>query len=155
MAGKHPAGQICLQDAGFTLMELMIALMVVAIGVLGIWSMQAAAIGGNVTSRKITEAAVVGSDQLEKLMLMKYSDGDLTYDSAIHTPLGTDSDGNVVSWRTSPSGGDYSVQMTISDDDPVDNVKKIDVSVLWERAGQAKELTYEYYKGYFTNPDAS
>jgi Tfp pilus assembly protein PilV len=136
-------------------MELMIALMILSIGVLGIWSMQIAAIKGNFVSRKLTEGVVAGSDQLEKLMLMEYGGGDLAYDSTIHTPLAYDAGGNVVSWQTSSTDDEYSVQMTISEDTPVDNIKKIDVAISWERAGETKGLTYVYYKGYFTNPDAS
>lgn len=156
MAEGCTNGALHASDAGFTLIELMIAMMVVVIGVLGLWGMQLAAINGNYLSRKITEASVTGSDQLEKLMLMTYSEGDLAYDDTIHEPVGYDADGNVVAWKTSPTGdGEYTVQMTISENTPISNVKKIEVDVSYEKAGQARELTYVYYKGYFTSPDAS
>jgi type IV pilus assembly protein PilV len=155
MAENHLKGLPDIKESGFTLMELMIALMVIVVGVLAIWSMQMAAVNGNYTSRKITEAAVAGSDRVEKLMLMEYDEGDLTYDSLIHTPLEYDSDGKLISWQTSATGGDCSVQMTISDDTPISNVKKIDVTVSWVRAGQTKSITYVYYKGLFTNADAA
>lgn len=118
------------KDAGYTLMELMIALMILAIGVMGIWSMQGVAIKSNSTARKITETAVLGSDQFEKLMR-------LPYDDAVLTPGTT----------TTRNEGNYSVTWTVSAlDVPITNVKTVTVIASWMVAGQQRSVSYVYYK---------
>jgi len=117
-------------DAGYTLMELMIALMILAIGVMGIWSMQGVAIRSNSTARKVTDTAALGSDQFEKLM-------SLSYDDAVLTPGIT----------TTRNEGNYTVTWTVSAPDvPITNVKTVSVTASWMEAGQQRSVSYVYYK---------
>ena len=51
---------------GFTLVELLIALVIFAIGILGVATMQITSIKGNSKSRQISEAANVGADRVER-----------------------------------------------------------------------------------------
>jgi Tfp pilus assembly protein PilV len=110
-------------------MELMIALVILAIGILGIWSMQGTAIRGNAQAKQITEGAALAADQVEKLMRMGYDGGDLA--------AGTHS-------RVEDS---YTVQWTVSAVDiPINNVKTVDVTASWTVAGQSRSVSYVYYK---------
>lgn len=54
--------------AGFTLIEVMIALTVLAIGLLGLAAMQLYAMGAGREGRNTTQAATIAQDQLEQFM---------------------------------------------------------------------------------------
>lgn len=117
------------KDAGFTLIEVMIALMVLSVGILGIWSMQATAIRGNSQAKRISEGATLASDQVEKLMRMEYDDADLV--AGTHTRI---EDPYTIQWVVSAPGA------------TINNVKNITVTASWTVAGQARSVSYVYYK---------
>ena len=127
--GCHPCAAP--MDAGYTLIELMIALMILAIGVMGIWSMQGVAIKSNSTARKVTDASAMCSDQFEKLMSLPYDDPDLT--PGAHPPR---------------KKGIYTVKWEVSGlNDPITNVKTVRVIASWgELGGEEKKVEYVYYK---------
>ena len=87
------------RDAGFTLLELLIALVIFAVGILGVYSMQITSITGNTKSRVISEASVVAADQVEQFLSVEYdnwtdTDGDGTgQDTNITNGDGVDDDG--------------------------------------------------------------
>lgn len=122
----HLAGP---DDAGYTLIELMIALMILAVGILGIWSMHGTAIRGNAQAMWITEGAALASDQVEKLMRMDYDDADL--DAGTHTRI---EDTYTVEWVVS------------AENTPIDYVKTVTVTASWTVAGQSRSVSYVYYK---------
>jgi len=59
-------------DEGFTLVEVMIAICVLAIGLLAIASMQVGAANTNANARDISEAVTVAEQQMEILMSLPY-----------------------------------------------------------------------------------
>lgn len=63
--------------AGFTLMEVLVAVTVFAIGILAAAAMQVAAIKTNATARVINEATVVAAGQTEVLLDRPYLHADL------------------------------------------------------------------------------
>ena len=65
-AGRRPA------EAGFTLMEALIALAIFSVGVMGIASLQVSSTTGDLRARLATEAATVAHDQAEKLLSMNF-----------------------------------------------------------------------------------
>ena len=67
---------------GFTIIEVMIALVIFAIGVLGLAAMQIDFIQGNATARGFTEAANQASDKIEELAAVDYTDSDLNLAAA-------------------------------------------------------------------------
>ena len=76
-------------ESGFTLLEVMIALFLLAFGMLGVATMQVSAIQGNSRGRQISEATDVASALMETLLSRAYDDdclrdinGDATLDSA-------------------------------------------------------------------------
>ncbi|MEJ2643030.1 MAG: prepilin-type N-terminal cleavage/methylation domain-containing protein [Desulfosarcinaceae bacterium] len=67
-------------EAGFSLIELMIAIAIFSIGVLAVASLQVSAIAGNSKGRKIAEELVIAESGLEELMATAkadYNDADL------------------------------------------------------------------------------
>jgi prepilin-type N-terminal cleavage/methylation domain-containing protein len=53
-------------EDGFTLIEVLLALSIFSIGILGLASMQYATINGNVFARDVTEAIMLATDEIEK-----------------------------------------------------------------------------------------
>lgn len=60
-------------DKGFSLIEVMIALVVLLIGMLGIMGMQYYAVSGNATSRELRLATNLGQDMIESLKSTPYA----------------------------------------------------------------------------------
>ena len=59
---------------GFTIIEVVIALAVFAIGILGIISLHITAINGNASARGVTENYLSGMDKVEELMVRPFDD---------------------------------------------------------------------------------
>lgn len=55
-------------ESGFLLMEVMIAICILGIGMFSVAVLQSGAMKGDATSRSISEASVIASDHLERLM---------------------------------------------------------------------------------------
>ena len=67
-----------LSSKGFTLIEILIAMVIFSVGILGVAKMQIAGINGNATARGVTDIVVQATDQIELLMLLPYDHADLT-----------------------------------------------------------------------------
>jgi prepilin-type N-terminal cleavage/methylation domain-containing protein len=65
---------------GFTLVELLIALFIFAVGVLGVATMQITSIKGNSKGRLISEASNVAADRIEMFMSLAYNNSALDDD---------------------------------------------------------------------------
>jgi type IV pilus assembly protein PilV len=117
--GTNPKIVLPAQEKGFTLVEVLIAITIFAFGILGVASMQIAAMKGNSSARDLTEASTLGSDQLEKLMLSSYdsiSDGSRTKDI-------------------------YGITWTVQDDTPQPDVKTVIVNVSWTERGNQRQVS--------------
>ena len=60
--------------AGFTLLEVLIALVILAVGILGVATMQISSIQGNSKGRQISEATSLASALMENLLAREYND---------------------------------------------------------------------------------
>ena len=65
------------KQRGFTLIEVLIAMAIFSIGILGVGTMQLRSTGGNTNARIGTEASVWAQDRVETLMLLPYTHADL------------------------------------------------------------------------------
>ena len=65
------------KERGFTLIEVLIAVAIFSIGILGVGTMQLRSTGGNTNARIGTEASVWAQDRVETLMLLPYAHTDL------------------------------------------------------------------------------
>ncbi|RJQ71935.1 MAG: hypothetical protein C4519_19090 [Desulfobacteraceae bacterium] len=117
-------------EGGFVLIELMIAVMILTIGILGLMSMQVKAIQVNSSARRITQSSTLGADRFEKLMSLPYADAQLQPDTTI----------TVVDGR-------YTIEWEVlSANTPIPNIKTINVTVSCIEAGQPRSISYVYYK---------
>ena len=69
---ETPKRKLKKQD-GFTLIEVLIAVTIFAVGLLAIGAMQTSAIRMNSTGNRLTELSTLGIDRLENLMSLPYN----------------------------------------------------------------------------------
>lgn len=92
---------------GFTLLEILLAITIFAIGLLAVATMQVSAIHGNKLGNEWTQATTLAQQQLETL-----KSGDIT--TAAYTPGGPYSDPNNPITGTGTSGGIFTRSWTIA-----------------------------------------
>ncbi len=108
---------------GFSLLELLIALTVLAIGLLGLAGLHIATIHGNVSGFKISTATAVAQERIEELKALDSSAAALA--AGVH-----DDDGSRVM-----QGITYSRSYTIQDNTPVSGTSSIILTVTWVEPG--------------------
>ena len=118
-------------QAGFTMVEVMVALGILAFGILAVASMQTSSLSGTRTAHCVTEATTVAMDKVEDLMMLAYTDADLT--NGAHGP----------EYDTTNR---YRIDWTVTDDIPVDSTKTIDVTVQWQERGVVRTSSRTYIK---------
>jgi type IV pilus assembly protein PilV len=114
------------EQSGFTLLEVLIALLIFTAGLLAVASMQVTAIRGNNHSAALTEASYWGSGQMESLLSLPYTDADLSAGDHPDPPL---------------AEGIYNITWHV--EDKTTETKEIDVRVAWTDRGDTRiyELT--------------
>lgn len=102
------------RQQGFTLIEVMMAMVILGIGIMSIVALQTRDTMYNNSSRRQTQAYTWAMDRVERLRALPYTDGDLAISSHSETQ--------------SP----YTVQWVVSDNTTkVADTKKVAVTVLW------------------------
>lgn len=112
-------------SSGFTLLEIMIALSLLAIGLLSLAAMQITAMQYGSRGRHLTKAAAVAEDKMELLMRKTWDDLDPT---AWTSPSETVSE--LIQGPAVQTEQAYSVSWRITDVDP-GRTRSIDVRVQW------------------------
>jgi type IV pilus assembly protein PilV len=120
-------------DAGFTIIEVVIAISILAVGLLGVAAMQTSAIQVNSAAGQMTARMNWAQDRMEELKAMPFSDPWL---EAAGNPPGVDSAGNTHEQITSDG---YAVRWDVDEDEPVLNTKRIVVTVTGK--GKTSRLT--------------
>lgn len=148
-AMKNP---ILKDNAGFTLVEVMVAIVVLAIGIIGAGAMQLSVLNDNASSFDRTEATALALDQVEKISSWAYDNASLADDD--DTPyqrIGVDPD--TMRITTVPSVGDsstvngsYTIYLDISDDFPAIDSKTIRVDVVWSEGPNLRTVSLNYVK---------
>ena len=116
------------KQAGFTLIEVLIAITVFAVGILAIVSMQTTSVGGNAKARCMSDATSWAADRVEILMALDYDDADL--DPGAHT--------------AAPNPPGYTISWNITADAPIPNIKTISVTV--SNALLLQDVILQFYK---------
>ena len=75
------------RQSGFTILEVMVAISILAIGLLAVFSGQNMAIQGNNRANRLTEAMTLAQDKVEELLALPYDDVDAT-GSPVNDPGG-------------------------------------------------------------------
>ena len=79
MFNKQPIrkSNVCHNNRGFTLIEIMVAMVIFVIGVLSVAALQTKATKGNISANRSTRAFTWCSDRMEMLMSLPYTDANL------------------------------------------------------------------------------
>jgi len=110
------------KEAGFTLIEVLIAITIFAVGLLAVAAMQNSAILMNSNAGKLTNLSTLGMDKIEELSALSYNDPWL---ETAGNPPGNDTAGNT----HEEVSGDYTISWTVIDDNPLTSTKNITVTV--------------------------
>ncbi len=109
------------RQSGFTLIEIMIAMFVLSVGLLGAAGVATTVINGNVFSNKITTATTLAQDKMEELKGTAY---------ASITPGGPETLESI-----------YTRTWTATPDSPAAGMKAIDVTVTFPWKGATHNVT--------------
>lgn len=153
-------------EQGFTLIEIVVALGVLAFGILSLMLLQTSGVRGNTTADITTVATNGASDQIEKILGLPYEDS-LLEATTSREPLASEDDGwgeTIKDWTctgTTLSGdggdadhcianGDYSVFWTISTGTdgrgyPIPNTKTVQMFVK-QTTNVTEPIVFEYVK---------
>lgn len=119
------------QQAGFTLVESLVAITVFALGFLAVISMQSTSLSGNGQARYTTEATTQASGQVEFILNRSYADPLIADGLGSNNGLAGLDDG--LTPNTNPDGqqvaGDYTLSWNIAENQPTGNAKTIRVIV--------------------------
>lgn len=118
------------KQQGFSLIEVLIAMAILSIGLLAIASMQIGAINGNVSANRRSVSEKLGTDTMERLIRLNWSDSDLSIGN--HTDPGNPIDGiYTIGWVVSGGPG---------------GTRQIVVTVSWSEKGATVTNQFEYLK---------
>ena len=112
---------------GFTLLELLVSITILAIGILGLGALFPAAMRSTLLTRQNTQAMEFCQQKTEYLRNLNYEDADLT--GGTHTAESLDVK--------------FVREYTVTDDHPAAGMKRVIVTVSWQQMGGAGHLDHE------------
>jgi len=114
-----PMDKICSNNNGFTLIEIMIAILILVIALFGVAGVTVSVIKGNAFGKEVTSATTLAQDKMEELKNTAY--------------------GSIA------SGGDtdsiYARTWAVTSDSPIAGTTTIVVTVSWNRGGNTHNVT--------------
>jgi prepilin-type N-terminal cleavage/methylation domain-containing protein len=142
------------KEAGFTLLEILIAIAILAFGLLAVATMQATAIKGNARAIGISEGVTLAQDRAELIEQLAYNDATLS-DGGGTNDGSAGLDDNLANSdqqdlnnpvKLVPSGRDYYIYWNVVEDWPITNTKTIRVFVTWTERGAQKSVAVDLMK---------
>ena len=120
--GKSPFGD----QSGMTLIEVMVACVILLVGILGLALLQVNAINGNAAARRVTEASNTVSDRIEQIMSGVWTGETVGADLAAGPHAAT--------------SGKYSVAWQVVDASDGGS-KTVNVTVSWPESGRTRQIS--------------
>ncbi len=123
-------------NKGFTLIEVITALLILSIGILAMQSMQYSSVTTNFAAINITRAIGQGTDTTERILALTYNDSLLDAGSHDETEF--------------PSEWEHikhtAIDWQVTDDEPMPNMKTIQITITSSEKGKDKTIPITYYK---------
>ena len=148
------------KEAGYTLTEVLIAITILAFGLMAVATMQVTAIKTNAIASGMSQGLNLAQAKMEELMNMPYAHTDLSDVDGDGTDQDTDNDGEDDDGNNfglddtgtdsdhNPLGtaGTYTVSWNVAIDEPVADSKTIRVIVTWTEKGREKRIALDFVK---------
>lgn len=106
-------------EEGFTLIEIMITLVIMSIGLMALAGLQISAIRGNAFSKRLTTAISIAQSRLEQVKNTPYAN--------IQSESST---------QVTESNLNFTRQVTVTNNSPLPNTKRVEVAVTWTQASK-------------------
>ena len=145
-----------LQQEGYTLVEILIAIAILAFGLLAVATMQVTAIKTNAIASGISQGLTLGQTKVEELMNLAYSalnDTDLDGTDEDADDDGIDDDGGNFGLNDTGNDSDneepngrYTIYWNVAVNEPVISSKTIRVIVTWTEKGRNKRIKLDFVK---------
>jgi type IV pilus assembly protein PilV len=116
-------------EKGLTLLEVLVAMVVLSLGLLALAKMQITAIQVNAISGRLSQGTAIAQDKVEQLMALPYADANL--EVTTHT-------------ETRPAG--YTITWQVAQDALAVGVKTINLTVTWSNRGRPKTFSLAFFK---------
>lgn len=125
-------------EKGFTLIEVLVATVILSLGLLGLARVHIATIQVNTIASRLTQATTLAQDRVEQLLALPYNDPALVDATAPQT-FTNYTDPNP------PQG--YTISWAVDTDAPSTGMKTINIDVTWKnKAGQPKTFSLSVQK---------
>jgi type IV pilus assembly protein PilV len=131
---------------GFSLIEVLIALVIFSLGMLAVVSLQISSMNANASSRRQTDATALVAERMERLLALPYDHADL---------VDTDADGAAGLGHIGEDDADADFQVTsgiydifwnIAEDDLINNTKTIRVIAVYNNRGEQRQVALQQVK---------
>jgi prepilin-type N-terminal cleavage/methylation domain-containing protein len=123
-------------EGGFSLIEVMIAVCILSIGILGVCKMQISGLNGNAAARQYTDYATLAMEEMEALMAMPYS--------SLPTDVGTTGEAGLLTTDSTAdqviAADDYNIYINVAPDDILANTTTVSVIVVWKGSQRSVSL---------------
>ena len=126
-------------EKGFSLIEILIAVTVFAIGILAVGKMQITAIKGNSFASVLSDATTLAQDRMEELMGLSYADP-LLDDANGNSHAGIDSSNATAADHNAVDDG-YNIFWNIAPDHYISETKEIRVIITWTDKGVERKVS--------------
>jgi type IV pilus assembly protein PilV len=150
-------------ESGFTLIEILIAIAILAFGLLAVATMQVTGIRTNARANSMSQGLTLAQDKVEELISLSYDHSDLLDSDGDGTDQDTDNDGidddggnfglddtvdgggNIIA-DNSDANGRYTTYWNVVTDEPATNSKTIRVIVTWTERGRNKRVALDFIR---------
>ena len=125
---------LSMMDKGFTLLELVVAILVFAVGILGIAKMQSLSVMGNSYGMHMSQAVNIAQDKLEELQDLPVSSNTF----GIGTP-------SITPFTKTVDGVDYTIQYNVKQVAAL-GAREVEIEVQWADKGANPTATITFIK---------
>jgi len=147
--------QLIANEKGFTLVEVLVAIVILAIGVLATTKLQLSFIQGNAKARYLTEGSAMAQTRIEELMGLPYADvllseraDDLDGVAGLDDATDATADHSATEQFNASASKSYKFFWNIAPDAPEVGLKTVNVIVQWpDEKNIQRQVNYTFIKG--------